>query len=79
MITTLAFAGPAGGSELFLILFIVIPTLFWIWSIVDCATKEPSEGNDKLIWILVIVLLGWIGSLIYCLARRPTRVKLHGQ
>ena len=50
-------------------------TIFWIWMIVDCATKENSDGNDKLIWILVIVLAGWIGALIYLLARRPKRIK----
>jgi len=56
-----------------------VPVAFWIWSIVDCATKEPSEGNDKLIWILIIVLTGWIGSLIYLLVRRPQRIKEYGK
>ncbi len=22
---------------------------FWIWMLVDCATKESSQGNDKII------------------------------
>ena len=52
---------------------------FWIWMIVDCATKEPSEGNDKIIWILVIVLTSWIGALIYYFVRRPERIRLHGK
>jgi hypothetical protein len=52
---------------------------FWIWMIVDCATKEPSEGNDKIIWILVILLTNWIGALIYFLVRRPERIRLHGR
>lgn len=47
--------------------------LFWIWMIVDCATKEPSTGNDKVVWILVIVLTNWIGALIYFFVRRPQR------
>lgn len=44
-------------SELIFLLFFVIGilgTLFWIWMLIDCATKEPSEGNDKIIWILVV-------------------------
>jgi len=53
-------------------------TVLWIWMIVDCATKEPSEGNDKLIWILVIVLTHWIGALIYLLVRRPKRIEQLG-
>ena len=48
-------------------------TVLWIWTIIDCITKEPSEGNDKLIWILLIILTGLIGSLIYLIVRRPKR------
>ena len=54
-------------------------TIFWIWTIIDCVSKEPSEGNDKLIWILIIIFTGWIGSLIYCIIRRPSRKKLYGK
>jgi len=65
---------------------IIIPVLFiglalmafWIWMLVDCATKEPSAGNDKVIWILVIIFTHWIGALIYYFVRRPERKKLFG-
>ena len=52
---------------------------FWVWMLIDCATKEPSEGNDKVIWILVIVLTGWIGALVYYFARRPQRIAKFGR
>ncbi len=52
---------------------------FWLWMLIDCATNEPSEGNDKIVWILVIVLLNWIGALIYFLARRPERKRTLGK
>jgi len=45
---------------------------------VDCATKEPSAGNDKVIWILVIIFTHWIGALIYYFVRRPERQRLFG-
>jgi len=54
-------------------------TILWIWMIVDCATKEKSEGNDKIIWILIIVLTHWIGALIYLLVRRPKRIQELGK
>ena len=54
-------------------------TILWVWMLVDCATKEPSEGNDKIVWILVIVLTHVIGALIYLLARRPRRIQLYGK
>lgn len=53
-------------------------TVFWIWMLIDCATKEPSTGNDKLIWILVIALTHLIGAAVYYFVRRPQRMRLHG-
>ena len=49
-----------GGAGIFGILALA----FWIWMIVDCATKT-FPNNDKIIWILVVVLAGWVGALIY--------------
>lgn len=74
---------PAAASlvmllPLLLLLVSIGGTILWIWMIVDCATKEPSEGNDKLIWILIIVLTHWIGALIYLLVRRPKRIEQYG-
>jgi hypothetical protein len=70
-----------GSSEIGALLGLLIffglglaSTAFWIWMIVDCATKEPSEGNDKLIWLLVIVLAGVVGAIIYYFVRRAPRI-----
>ncbi|MEX1027856.1 MAG: PLD nuclease N-terminal domain-containing protein [Candidatus Paceibacterota bacterium] len=67
---------------LFMLLFgclSLVALVFWIWMLVDCLTKEPSEGNDKLIWVLVIVLLSWVGALIYLFVRRPQRIDKFGK
>jgi hypothetical protein len=47
--------------------------------LVDCLTKEPSEGNEKIIWVLVIVLLHVIGAAVYYFVRRPERIRQTGQ
>lgn len=75
-----AFGGLLAFGLLFLIAIVVGigGTVFWTWMLVDCATKEPSTGNDKIIWILVIALTHLIGALIYCFVRRPQRMQLHG-
>ncbi len=52
---------------------------FWVWMVVDCATNEPAEGNEKLVWILVIVLAQFVGALIYFFVRRPKRRRLLGR
>jgi len=59
--------------------FALLAMVFWIWMLVDCATKEPSQGNDKIVWILVIILTAWIGALIYFLIRRPERIRENGR
>jgi hypothetical protein len=64
---------------LLLLLLFVAGTILWIWVLVDCATKEPSEGNDKIIWILVILLGQLIGALIYLFIRRPQRIQQYGK
>ncbi len=54
-------------------------TVLWIWMLVDCASKEPDEGNEKLVWILIIILTHWIGALIYLIVRRPERIRQTGR
>ncbi|MEA1958705.1 MAG: PLDc N-terminal domain-containing protein [Chloroflexota bacterium] len=54
-------------------------TIIWIWTIIDCATNEPPEGNDRLIWTLIVVLTHWIGALIYLLVRKPKRIEQYGK
>ena len=54
-------------------------TILWIWMIVDCATNEPAEGNEKIVWILVLVFTHFLGALIYLLVRRPDRIRQYGK
>lgn len=64
---------------LLIYLFCIAAGIFWIWMIVDCATNEPSEGNNKIVWILIILFANWIGAIIYYLARRPKRIEEYGK
>jgi hypothetical protein len=75
-----AFAGLVGLLGLVVLLLIgLLLFAFWIWMLVDCATKEPGEGNDKIIWILVLIFTHFLGALIYYFVRRPERIRLHGK
>jgi len=58
---------------LFLGLLAILATVFWIWMLVDCALHEPSEGNDKLVWVVIILFTHALGAIIYFLVRRPKR------
>ena len=54
-------------------------TVFWVWMFIDCIQKEPSQGNDKILWVLIILFLHFVGALLYFLIRRPQRMKETGQ
>jgi hypothetical protein len=52
--------------------------LFWVWMLVDCATKESNEGNTKIVWTIIIVFANMVGALVYWFVRRPQRfAELH--
>jgi hypothetical protein len=57
----------------------VLGTLFWIWMLVDCATKEPDTGSNKIVWVVLIALTHWIGAAIYFFVRRPQRIAESGR
>ena len=49
-------------------------TGFWVWMLVDCATRE----KDKLVWILIILCTHFFGALIYFFVRRRVRLQVQG-
>ena len=60
-------------------LFGLLYFAFSIFTLVDCAQNEPSEGNTKIIWILIIIFGMGVGPLIYFLVRRPERISTFGR
>ncbi len=56
----------------------VFVTIFWIWVLIDCVTKESSEGNDRIVWLLIILFAPVIGAVLYYFVRRPERIKALG-
>jgi hypothetical protein len=64
--------------SLIILALILVGIIFWLWALIDCITKEPSTGNDKVIWVLVILFLHVFGAIAYVLARRPERIRQLG-
>ena len=60
----------------FLLIFAIgiASCVFWIWMIIDCATKETDENNNRVLWVLIIVFVHVLGALLYLLIRRPQRL-----
>ena len=74
---------PFGLGMIVMILFFVgiggLGIIFWVWMLIDCATKESDEGTDKIVWILVIIFTHLLGALIYLIVRRPKRIEELGR
>lgn len=71
-----------GLTELLVIFIILVSiggTIFWVWMLIDCATKEDNQGNTKIVWIMIILLTHWLGALLYLLVRRPQRIAERGR
>ena len=71
-----------GLPEVALIFAFVIVILgggFWIWMLVECATREAETGNTKVVWTIIIVFTNIVGAVIYYFVRRPQRWKELGR
>jgi len=57
------------------ILIGILGTGFWVWMLIDCIKNEPSEGNDKLIWVIIIVFTHVLGAAIYYFTKHSMRIE----
>ena len=55
-------------------LLATLGTVFWVLALVDAASNEPSQGNDKIVWVLIIIFTNIIGAFLYFAVRRPRRL-----
>ena len=53
--------------------FGLVAMLFWVWMLAECAVREPSTGNDKIVWVIIILFTHVLGAALYYFARRPQR------
>jgi hypothetical protein len=53
--------------------------VLWIWTLIDCIKNEPTEGNERIVWVVIIAVTHWIGALIYLIVRRPQRKTILGR
>ena len=61
-----------GGAELLILLLILCWFPFWIWMLVDCATKEEDQ-TQKIVWVIIIAVTGIVGAPLYFFIRKLPR------
>ncbi len=52
-------------------IFVLAGLAFWLWMLVDAATRCPAERNQNVIWVLIVILLGPVGAFVYAIVQRP--------
>lgn len=54
-------------------LLIILPIIFTLYTLVDCAGTAASEIRNlpKWGWLLIIIFVGLIGTIAYWIAGRP--------
>ena len=69
-----------GGVEFIIAgLLALVAFAFWVWMLVDCLTRDASQGTEKLVWILVLIFVPAVGTLIYYFVRYRPRSAPDGQ
>jgi len=51
--------------DVFVIVFILLPTIFWLTQFIDVLRRHFPEPNTKIIWVLVVIFTHFIGALVY--------------
>lgn len=64
-----------GLPELAILLLVLPATAFWVWMIIEAATKET--GEDRLIWVLIVIFTHFLGAVIYFFVQRRKRLARH--
>lgn len=58
-----------------LLIFALVATVFWVFTIVDCAVQPPTRhrGVSKPVWIAIVVLIPVIGGILWLTIGRVRR------
>lgn len=57
----------------------IVTLAFTCWMLVECVTREPSLGTERLIWVLIILFVPFVGPLLYYVVRRTERIRTYGR
>ncbi len=60
----------------FVLFIILLPSVLWIFAIIDILKSNFKDSTNKIIWVLIVLLLPVLGSILY-LFWRPTKNKLN--
>ena len=56
--------------DLFMIAFVLLPSVFWVVMLVDVVQRRFADSTTKLIWVLVVISTHFVGALVYYVVGR---------
>lgn len=66
--------GFGSPADLFILAFVLLPTLFWVVMLVDVVRRRFADPTTKLIWVLVVIFTHFVGALVYYVVGRKQGV-----
>lgn len=68
--------GMPGGWELIIMLLVIgLPSIIWLWALIDVLKSEFTNSSNKIIWILLIIFLPLLGAILYLAVGRGQKIK----
>lgn len=65
-----------GAPEIILLLFVFVPSVLWIISLVDIL-RSNFPGNNKLVWVFVVLFFPLIGAILYFIIGHAQKTRIN--
>ncbi len=52
---------------------LLLPTVFWLWMLVDCGLNTSLRASHKFLWLLLIFFTHILGAIAYFFIARPKK------
>jgi hypothetical protein len=62
------------GIGFYEILVIFIPTILWIWALIDVLRSNFKDSTSKIVWLIAVIFVPFLGAILYLLFGRRQRV-----
>ncbi|AMM52985.1 hypothetical protein TH61_15295 [Rufibacter sp. DG15C] len=55
-------------------LIFLVPTILWIWALVDILKSDFKSDVEKIIWLLLVIFVPVLGWILYFAIGRSQRI-----
>ena len=59
--------GAIMGLSIFGIFLVImlLPTIIWLWLLIDCIKRDKFKHGSKVVWILLFLFTNLVGMILY--------------